>query len=234
MPCAGRPDVQEIPPRHASYLEGVKGNPRYAASLVGTNSSFKLVEIDPLLSYQFHIAPAWSVSLCAPLKDPSRLEELLRFCLPHTVENPPGYEVAALPNGFCIKTISRNLRILGSGQLGTDAAQQHFAGIAYGPSSNLIQVARFDGRYYLRNGYHRAYGLRKAGATHMPCVLVEATDYSQLGFMGGGVTFERDLLESDNPPTCGHFMQDRAYSLQLRSLTRVISVSWSEFAFLEE
>jgi len=233
MPGAGRPDIQEIPSQHAAYLEGVRGNPRYTASLVGPNASFKLVEIDPLLSYQFHIAPAWSVSLAAPLTDPSALAELLLLCLPHSLEDPPGYQVAALPNGFCIRTTTGNVRVLGAGQLGTDAAQQHFAGIAYGPPSNLVQVARFDGRYYLRNGYHRAYGLRKAGATHVPCVLVEATDYAQLGFMGGALTFERDLLESPNPPTLGHFTQDRAFPLQLRTMTRIITVTWSEYTFLE-
>ncbi len=196
------------------------------------NPSFQLIEIEPLISPQFQITPARSSTLCGPLTDGSSLEHLLPICLPHAVDDPP-WQTTSRPNGFCIKTHSRSLRW--RGHLGIDAAvQRRFAGISYGPSSNLIHVARFEGRCYLTNGHHRAYGLRKAGATHIPCVFFEATDFSQLGPTRGAVTFARDVLESDHPPTCGHFVHDRAYPLQLRTLTRVISVSWSEYAFLED
>jgi hypothetical protein len=105
----------------------------------------------------------------------------------------------------------------------------YLAGAAFGPSLPLVQVGRFRGRCYLIDGYHRAFALRQAGATHMPCVFVEATDYGRLGARGGYESFERDLLESADPPTCAHLAPERAYPVVLRELRRVIHVTWSQY-----
>jgi hypothetical protein len=231
---AGRPEVLDIPPDHADHLRGViRSNPRYEATVMGMKSaSFKLVELAPLLAYQFHVATDRTDDLCASIGAPPRLEELLPICLPHTLEIAPS-QLAQLPNSLCFKTPSLNLRILGAGQLGIDPAQHFIAGIAFGPSSNLVQVIQFEGRTYLRNGFHRAFGLARSGATHIPCVFLEAADFAQVGVQGGSLTFGRELLASDNPPTLAHLTPDRAYAVALRTITKIITVSWSEYAFLE-
>lgn len=92
-----------------------------------------------------------------------------------------------------------------------------------------MHVIRVDGRCYLRNGFHRVRGLLKAGATHIPCVLLEGTDFAQVGAVGGGATFERACLESKNPPTCGHFTDERAYAVTLRQMSRLIHITWSMY-----
>ena len=95
-------------------------------------------------------------------------------------------------------------------------------------SSNLAQVVRCNDRTYLKNGVHRAYALRSAGATHMPCLYLETSDWSAVGAVGGSSTFDRDLLESANPPTCAHFSQGRAMNVTLRTMTRIVEVTWSD------
>jgi len=234
MPHAGRPEVIDVPAEHIQHLNGVATlNPRYAATVAGmTDATFKLVELAPLIAYQFHVATDRTDELCAPLSHPPRVAELLPVCLPQDLEIAPS-QLATLPSSLCFKTSSLNLRIMGAGQLGIDAAQHFIAGIAFGPSSNLVQVIRFEGRCYLRNGFHRAFGLARAGATHIPCIFMEAANFEQVGVLGAMQTFGRELLESDDPPTVGHLTADRAYPVSLRTITRVITVSWSEYAFLE-
>jgi hypothetical protein len=79
------------------------------------------------------------------------------------------------------------------------------------------------------NGHHRVLALRQAGATHVPCVFLEVTDYTRLGTRGGYESFERDVLESADAPTCAHFAPERAYPVVLRELRRVIHVTWSQY-----
>ena len=78
------------------------------------------------------------------------------------------------------------------------------AGAAFGPSLPLVQVGRFQGRCYLIDGYHRAFALRQAGVTHLPCLFRDVTDYAGLGATGEYESFERELLLSADPPTCAH------------------------------
>src|SRR5438046_2369198 len=62
----GQPEIVEIPDEHAAYLTGVATmNPRFATTIAGMESSFKLVEIAPLLAYQFHVATDRTDELCA-------------------------------------------------------------------------------------------------------------------------------------------------------------------------
>jgi hypothetical protein len=63
----------------------------------------------------------------------------------------------------------------------------------------------------------------------MPCVFVEVMDYGRLGAQGGYESFERGLLESDDPPTCTHLTPERACPVVLRELRRVIHVTWSQY-----
>jgi hypothetical protein len=231
---AGRPDIRDISLEFDDHLQAVMQMPRFASSFVGMNISFKMVEIAPLLAYQFQVESPRSNSLCGDTTEPSDIRKLLQICLPPVLEDIPR-TVAGQQSGLIVKSRSLNMRMMSAGHLGQDATQgMDFAGIGFGPALPLVQVARFDGRCYLRNGFHRAAGLRRAGVTHIPCVFLELTDFNLVGAGGPPNTFARAVLESDNPPTCRHFDLERAYSVSLRQMTRIISVSWNEYVFPDE
>lgn len=96
----------------------------------------------------------------------------------------------------------------------------------------LVDEARHNGRHYLHNGFHRCLALRRAGATHAPCILRDVPDHAAVGIHGG--TFSPPLLESANPPTLGHFTQGRAYDVQLKNVARYLHVSWAEYVVADE
>jgi hypothetical protein len=156
-------------------------------------------------------------------------------CLPHTLDTVP-YQIVSRPDGFAIQSPDLNLRLFHfGGPLAHNPVRQLImAGVAFGVASPLVQVVRFGGRCYLKNGFHRAYELRRAGAMQIPCILLDGNDWSQVVPPGPGA-FGRDLralMESNDPPTCGHFTQERAYPVTLREAVRVIDVRVTESAGL--
>src|SRR5437899_2009281 len=52
---AGQPEILDIPEEFNDYLEGVQRNPRFAQTVEPLTWAFKLIEADPLISFQFHI-----------------------------------------------------------------------------------------------------------------------------------------------------------------------------------
>ncbi len=230
---AGQPEVLDLPQNALGYLQGVMTNPRFADSIETMQWSFKLVEIDPLLSFQQQVFARRAASVTSSVAQPPTIDQMLSHCLPQTLESID-YQVAFGPNRFGIRSRNSNLRVLRWGpKLHYDDGLQHtLAGVGFGATSPLLQVVRFNGRVYLKNGYHRAYGLRRAGATHLPCLFLEGTSWDKVGAAPG--SFDQGLLESPNPPTCAHFTQGRAYALSMRDIYRVINVTWQESWIIEE
>ncbi len=128
---------------------------------------------------------------------------------------------------------SRNLNVHLSAAGLFPAGDNTAAGIIFGLSVPLVHVVRLNGRCYLHNGFHRVYGARMAGATHVPCVFRDVPDEASAGIAPPG-TFDRMLLESANPPTLAHFTNGSAHVVQLRAITRVLHISWAEYAMPTE
>jgi hypothetical protein len=78
----------------------------------------------------------------------------------------------------------------------------------------LVVAVEFQGATYLWNGFHRAYGLRRSGATHMPCILRRSLD-DEKNLQVIQQVFPLSLMQSCNPPTVGHFANGRAHPVLL-------------------
>jgi hypothetical protein len=229
----GEPEFLEIDAAHAAHLTAVAANPRLQGGLDGQPFEFKLVEIDPLLAYQRDISVERTAHLCAQLGNPPTVDSMLPVMLPTAVENTPtqGQET---PNSVLVVSPSANVKIHAHGRIGFDPnVGMLLFGIAVGPSGPWVHVVRFEGRTYLRNGFHRVYGAKRAGATHVPCIVVDAPNWEFVGARGEGATFEKALLESDNPPTLAHYAEGRAWPVQLRRWQRIIEVNWAEYLLPE-
>lgn len=229
----GEPEMLDLGPEHHAHLQAVAASPRLQNGFDGQPYEFKLVEIDPLLAYQFDVNIERTEHLCAELGDPPSVATMLPVCLPTSLENIP-FQLQGTGNSVVVVGRSANLKIQAHGQIGMDA---NFGvllfGVAVGVSGPWVHVVRFEGRTFLRNGFHRVYGAKRAGATHVPCIVVNAPNWEFVGARGQGGTFERELLESDDPPTLAHYAEGRAWPVQLRRPTRIIEVSWSEYLLPE-
>jgi hypothetical protein len=224
---AGNPTIQNIPVAHQPYLQQFSQNwgvQNFNAMWPGWD--FKLVEIEPLLAYQFTVDLTRSAHHCGQLPNNPPVADLLPICLPQQ-QVPVSFQSWQQPNSVILRSLGTNLRTM---ERGVFNAQ--FMGISFGPALPFVHVVRHAGRCYLHNGYHRTYGLRAAGATHVPCIFRDVADPAAIGLNQG--TFQLPLLTSNNPPTLAHFSQGRARNVQLRSVSRVLHVSWADYVLPNE
>lgn len=235
---AGNPNITPIPPANAAHIAQLSAPGSWAQpwfQALGTYT-FQLVEIDPLLAFQFTIDTARSAHHCHGLNNPT-VAQMLPVCLPLT---PPSdnFETFRTPESVMLRSKSLNVVGLNWGFLDVklNNGQQvgQYLGMQFGMSLALMHVARYNGRCYLLNGFHRALGMRAAGATHIPCIFRDVNNPAAAGIREDGRTFTKTRLEAPDPPTLGHFTQGRAYNVTLKSKIRVLHVSWSDYVIPNE
>jgi hypothetical protein len=73
--------------------------------------------------------------------------------------------------------------------------------------SPFFEVAEYRGRWFLRDGYHRAYAMLRAGVTESPAVIVHARTLEELGATQPWF-FPEDILFSAHPPQITDFLDD--------------------------
>lgn len=78
--------------------------------------------------------------------------------------------------------------------------------------SPFLEVAEFRGRWFLRDGYHRAYRLLTHGVAAVPAVVVRARSLRELGAVQPWL-FPEETLFSDRPPRVVDFL-DNLLNLQ--------------------
>lgn len=226
IPKAGSPAVRPIPQSHAAYVTALEQLPWVAAHLaMWPGYSFQMVEVDPLLAFQVTVDSARSQHHCGGLAQPPTLDELFGICLPNVQLNE-AIHVQQQGHSTLLKARSLNVRLQMAGFFQNEGK----IGIQFGVSLGLAHVVRFNGRYYLHNGFHRAVGARLAGATMIPCIVRDVATFEEVG----GSTFPQTVLEGANPPTVGHYAQGRAHRVQLRSMSRILQVSWTDYVVPDE
>jgi hypothetical protein len=221
----GHPDIQDIPPPAQQYIQQLWQQPWVQQGLaVYPNAAFKVVEIDPLLAYQFHILTDHSEGHCGGLPLGPGIVDLLPIFLPQA---PPHADIrmSGQQQSMLLATDSLNVRIKAAGLIGPNSA-----GIVFDISLPFVHVVRFNGRCYLINGFHRTLGARTRGAGRMPCLFRDVASADEIGIRPDGSTFSLALLESTNPPTLRHFAQGRAHQVPIRQALRVLQINWSEHA----
>jgi hypothetical protein len=241
MSNAGSPVIRDLPESYQTYVQ----QPAISEALrafAGVNFAFKIVEIAPLLAWQILIDSDHAATHCAKLSSPPTFDELLTLCLPIEPQrdNPLTFPS---DNSFLLKSRSLNMQIRNKGIMNIQTGRQgpngpelgpvvHVLGVQIGLLLPLVMVSRFNNRYYLSNGYHRAYGAMIRGAREMPCVVREVSTPKAVGIRDD-TGLDLALLESANPPTLQHFIGS-ALPVSVRQKSRVITVHWNESVVFDE
>ena len=230
----GLPDIYDIPASMGAYIEELTRQEwvthRLSGSLAG--GEFKMVEIDPLLAFQFSIDTERSTELCRAFSGSRDDEDLFRLCLP--IEHPSLdihlYRDDKGSGSMLINTKNLSVTIAkdGAHNVNTDEGNKFLVSVEVSTPPPLLHVVRHQERFYLHNGFHRAYSARLAGATHLPCIVRTVTHEVDIG-IDAYTTFGMRELRAANPPTVGHYTRGRAHEVRLKSLTRLIQVTWSEY-----
>jgi hypothetical protein len=172
-PCAnaGNPDIRQIPAAYQNHVNQVLIHPPFQAEWKGAGAA--LVEIDPILAYQITVDSERRAQHISYLSCPPTEQQLFDVCLP---TEPKTEQLKIFPgqNSLILKAKSLNVRIF------KGIGQPNLMGVQFGVSPPYCHVVRHGGRCYLFNGYQRAVGLRLAGITHMPCILRDVKDHTDV------------------------------------------------------
>ena len=224
---AGQPNFGTLPATHAQYVAAFSTIPWFIANqaLGLAGLTFEWIEIDKLLAFQFVVDTDRSHHHCASLSSPPTDDELFKMCLPHQLPQEAWAEVVT-ENSLIIRSKNTGVHTIARGLF--PAGDHTAAGIIFGSSLALVHVVRLNGRCYLHNGFHRVYGARMAGATHVPCVFRDVADAKEAAITPPQ-TFDLALMESADPPALEHFSSGRALQIQIRAANRFLHVSWAEY-----
>ncbi|MFM9909173.1 MAG: hypothetical protein ACKVOW_07490 [Chitinophagaceae bacterium] len=131
---------------------------------------------------------------------PNDFLAMARICLskPSTMGILGNYD--ANKKSYSFSSPNPNLQIL------TPHADQGFFGFAVGVSNSFVQVVKCNGRYFLRDGNHRAYGFLANNVRKIPVLYREFHTIGEMGLPAG--LFPIETLIGNKPPLLSDFLDD--------------------------
>jgi hypothetical protein len=210
--------VPDLQPELLPLRDRVLADPIVQRTFAITPIDVAMVELDRLVVYQKHINLAHIERLRRRVAAATTPEEIFQLCLPldHRMTPPVGFGGGA--GGFVFKSPSNDFRFLGGKILGPEhvdgldvnGVPTHVIAVAVGYSVNFLAVASVEGRLILWNGSHRAYALREAGHTHVPCLIQHVSRRDELEAMGQQeVNANTDrYLTAPRPPILRDYFDD--------------------------
>ena len=233
-PRAGLPEIRPISTNYKARLDALRAEPWFQQFFDASAGEFALVEIAPLIAFQFQIMVEHSDAQCGSLGEPPDMSDMLDLCMPRD-RNAPDLRLQEQPGAFVVTSADLNVSAKEALPIrlpdGSPLAGDTLLGPVVGTRVPTVQVAKFDGRYYLRNGYHRLYCSGRKGAKYAPCVVLDFDSLEDA--IGPADTFRRELFQSADPPTMAHYIEDRCEAVAMYRLQRVITVAWTEATIRE-
>ncbi len=215
-------------------LEALQARPDLTAAFGLLDWRVEIVDLTRVQAAQKTIGIVGIDDRVAPLVD--RSITLADFCLPATVPAPPvGALADAGQRGFAISSVNPNLRIVGtdltSAELSTPTGPIKVQAISFFVNfgSSYMNVARCDGRHFLRDGYHRAAALLRAGITEVPAIVVDfGGRFDEM--MPSSQIFPRSVCFGAWPPMLSDFWNPAVSDEVRRPSTRkVVRIRGEEF-----
>ena len=218
-----------------ALVEAIHTRPEIQAAFPGQQWRPAYVELSQVVSLQKLIHLEGLEARVADIRADS--SELLELCLPTSQQLPPSGAILDLDNkGLTISSLNPNLRIIGN-QLaeaqislapGLPPVRVQAVTILVSIGSSYLNVAWYQNRLILRDGYHRAAALLRAGISCVPCLVVEVRSLEELGCPPGAVAY--DVLFGERPPTLGDFWDESVTCEVMRpAIRKVLRIRGDEF-----
>jgi hypothetical protein len=192
------PIAQDVPVSITEFLAQQLHRADLHAEMSGLDWTTGIVDLRHLLAFQRRlIFDDQSPHAHVPAPDDWPALAALAFGPPV----PVAYRTLASDESeLLLQSENPNLQIRRSIECGRHPLQVH-------GGSPFFEVAAFDGRWFLRDGYHRAYRLLRAGVTQLPAVIVRARTLAELGPVQPWF-FSQETLFNPAPPRVIDFLDD--------------------------
>lgn len=226
---------QELSELHPNRVRQLTSEPVFK-QLFGVNAALREVELERLIAFQRYIDTDHAEELASKMA--ANGQYVLDLCLPLQFQQETQVTFDQTVPGVTFSSVSPKLQLGGLQMVGVGGPEVTVAGqriqqpgvlFLIGTQPNYVQVVGYKDRYFLKNGYHRAYAALLSGRKHLPAVVSEARDFADVGPLNPGF-FSRDLLLSDSPPITADFLNETiAVEVKLKPMRKMIRVRVDEF-----
>jgi len=188
--------ISPLPPVVDEYVTRLRTEPAHAPYFA-EGYEVKMVDLTRVVAAQpsINITSACERVGAVETDDWGRLAEIT---LP--IPGPPQALAATFDQthlAWMLQSANPNLRIVGGGTAQT-APSVFLYGFLVQELTSVMSVAHYEGRYILRDGYHRAYGLLCTGVTSVPAYVRDFERYADILPLTGMLPHE--VISGDNPP----------------------------------
>lgn len=227
--------IRPLPAALRDYAARLEADPEAASGPLAEGFAPALADLTRLCVTQ----PATSADLAlerVARADPFDLASLAAITLPLAAPARliPDFDQSRMT--FTTSLPSQNLQIVGAFGGPAAAADELPPGtISVGfhlrAVTSFVQVGSVNGRYFLRDGYHRCLGLLRRGVRYAPALVAENVPLADLLPSGG---LDAEVLLGDRPPVLPDYWDDRvSVPVRLPDTRRVIVVRASELSVRE-
>ncbi len=235
---SARPALQEMPEELRDRGAAFSQRPDVAAAFQSMEWRVGLADLTEVLSYQKVVVEERAIERVDASVRPGDLQSIFSFCLPDPV-GPEALQGAMDHDqrGITFSSLNPNLRVAGLAGSEIDVAvvpggrpvKQNFIGFAINFGVPFVQVAEYNGRWFIRDGYHRCYGLLRRGITKVPCVFVKPRSFAELG-AAAPAFFPYEVLFSERPPFLRDFLDDSvSVTTKQAAQRKVVRIRAEEF-----
>ncbi len=232
---ASRPDgfdqsnaIFDTPPELSAHVDALQHNTG-SALYFAEGFQVKLVNLSKIIGTQRQILTDDANQRVAEI-DPKDITSIASVTLPLHEPKPLTCNFDTEKKTWVFSSANPNLRVVGqfNGQVQPGV---HAFGFAVAVSPSFLQVARYQGRYLLRDGYHRAFGCLARGITHVPAFVRDFQTLAELN-PPAGLSPEASYMSS-RPPLLGDYLDDTVSALSgLPVAQKVVMIQALEVATL--
>jgi hypothetical protein len=195
--------VFELPDCVAAHVDGLRAQP-LIAPYFASGWEPRMVDLTRLCAVQPHIHTEDAEQRVAGL-EANDLRAIAAISLPKPDHSQIPVQYDAARSTWIFSARNQNLRVVRQFQGQVQPGTVGF-GFVVGVVPSVFQVASFQERYLLRDGYHRAYGLLRRGITHVPAFVRAFATLQELALTPAMLPHEAFL--GDRPPVLADYLDD--------------------------
>lgn len=164
-----RGTIAPLPAVLHDYVREFSTN-QYAKPFMNAGWQVRMADLSKLYAFQetVCIEPAQAQTAHANKDD---LLSLARVTLGLETYGEPTVHFDSVQRAWVISSLNRNLDVIGHFTRSVPGGVG--CGFMAGVTPSFMQVIRYRGRYLLKDGYHRAFGLLRSGISQVPVLFLE-------------------------------------------------------------
>lgn len=219
---------QALPAELDAHIEALKTNDT-SANLFHEGFRISLVDLHKVCAIQPLIYTASASDRLAGV-DPASVEALAAVSLPIPRPEMMPVQFDPVKNAWIFSSANPNLRIAGhfSGEVQPGV---HGFGFVVNIPKSYVQIAGYRGRYFLRDGYHRTFGLLALGVRWIPSLVREFSCIEEVGLPVG--LLQQEAFLGDRPPLLTDYTaEDVSARIEVAATQKMVVVQGLELSTL--